>query len=337
MIKEDRWEWRECKKCSYKFKVRIKHPKQYCSLKCRLADIEGPKNPNYNNKWSVQQKTQARDRVKNCIILGQFPIYTNTKPHLKLESLLQELDFKVDKEVCFGGFLVDCFLPEFHVALEADGPFHSKRRDRKRDSFILENYNVPILRFESTVLMNPMKELDIKNSILSFVDTYKGSVKEREQDSKLKEFGAVITKDFKSWKKDKMRKQDTSTGVLYWVALEYKQFICPTCGKNMLVAETDKRKYCSSFCANKRPNRAYALKIVLCKFCKKAFKSNDWKTRKYCSHDCYKQDIPSWNTGLTKETSTKLKLIGEHISKAKCEQSANKLNKCKKEGDNPFE
>jgi very-short-patch-repair endonuclease/predicted RNA-binding Zn-ribbon protein involved in translation (DUF1610 family) len=246
-----------------------------------------------------------------------LPICTDTKPHLKLESLLHELGFKVDKEVGFGGFFVDCYLPDFHVALEADGPFHSIRKDRKRDSFILENYNVPILRFDSKLLMNTVKEKEIKEEILKFVDLYKGSVIERSSNSKLKEFGVVAVKSFFSWRKDKVRKLDPSTGTFYWVAKEYKQFICPTCGINMTVPDTSTRKYCSSKCSNNRPNRIYLPKIVICKYCKKEVKSEDWKVQQYCSHVCYKKANPSWNIGLTTNTSVTLKLMGEKISNIK--------------------
>ena len=185
-----------------------------------------------------------------------------------------------------------------------------------------------------------------------------------------KELYAV--KNFKSWKQDKVRKLDSSTGVLYWVDKEYKQFICPTCGKNTLISETDKRKYCSSSCAANRPNRNLILKTVVCKGCNKVFTSDKWKIRKYCSQECYKKAKPSWNTGLTKQTSDKLKEVGQKISKAQigkkkgkyeaylsksvCEQQKERIreSKCIKcgrfsnslkenklcikcKGDNPFE
>ena len=72
--------------------------------------------------------------------------------------------------------------------------------------------------------------------------------------------------------------------------------ICKNCGTILeKSSKSNIKKFCSDSCRykwwrkNLENNRAY-LKINVCKYCDKKFKSFDNKNRKYCSHKCYIND-----------------------------------------------
>ena len=79
-------------------------------------------------------------------------VTTLTRPHLKLISILSDLKLSVEVEVSFPPYCVDCYLPDFHVAVEADGPMHSSIRDQNRDDVLMLNYALPGLRVDSETL-----------------------------------------------------------------------------------------------------------------------------------------------------------------------------------------
>jgi len=62
-------------------------------------------------------------------------------------------------------YTLDTFLPEYHVAVEWDGPMHSlrKKKDRERDLYVLEKYGIITLRFSDlkdfdTILMEKLEK-----------------------------------------------------------------------------------------------------------------------------------------------------------------------------------
>ena len=72
--------------------------------------------------------------------------------------------------------------------------------------------------------------------------------------------------------------------------------ICKNCGVTLeKCSKSNLKKFCSDSCRykwwrkNLENNRSY-LKIHICKYCDKKFKSFDNKDRKYCSHKCYIND-----------------------------------------------
>lgn len=75
-----------------------------------------------------------------------------TLGHQQLVSLVTQMGFQVRIEEPFAPYVVDVYIPEMHVALEADGPRHSKRKDALRDAVLLEQYGLPVLRFANKEL-----------------------------------------------------------------------------------------------------------------------------------------------------------------------------------------
>jgi len=98
-----------------------------------------------------------------------------TKGQLKLQKVLQDLGFAVDLEEPFHIYRIDCYVKEFHLGFEFDGRFsHSwKKRDEKRDSFLMENFKLPVLR------ITDKKGYTVKD-ITDFIDIWASSAKERK-------------------------------------------------------------------------------------------------------------------------------------------------------------
>ena len=80
-------------------------------------------------------------------------VTTLTRPHRRLVSVLQDLQLTVEIETPFPPYSVDCYLPDLHVAVEADGPMHSAMRDQVRDDTLMAVYALPVLRIDSGTLV----------------------------------------------------------------------------------------------------------------------------------------------------------------------------------------
>lgn len=286
--------------------------------KQRLKNL-GKDNPNYGHKWNDKQKLNMRNKFKTRVINGISPVFTNTKPHLKLEEILQDMGYLVEKEVEFGGFFLDCYLPKLHLGFEADGPFHAKNRDMRRDSFLMEKFKLPILRIEADFLMKKDNQEVVRKNIISFINLFSESSIERKEFCPENLYKATCTKDFYSWKKGKTSKVDKTTGLRYWVDMQIRRFICPVCGNVLYISEKDIRQYCSQSCASKARGPRISIKKsknVACIGCGIEFLVTKSSKRKYCNINCYHKNSKSWNTGLTKSTSAKLTEIGKKISLA---------------------
>lgn len=73
-------------------------------------------------------------------------VYIFSDLHRDLVRHLERSGVEVMDEVVFPPYQVDVYVPAFHVAIEADGPQHSERRDEKRDKMLLETYHLPVFR-----------------------------------------------------------------------------------------------------------------------------------------------------------------------------------------------
>jgi very-short-patch-repair endonuclease len=77
--------------------------------------------------------------------------------HRELVRLLLNWGVELQEEIKFPPYTVDVYVPVLHVAIEADGPQHSRRRDDKRDQYLCEVYDLIVLRVENSVLKHPEK------------------------------------------------------------------------------------------------------------------------------------------------------------------------------------
>lgn len=105
-----------------------------------------------------------------------------TAPHRKLISIIQGMGFQVTAEYPVGPYKLDCYLPEFHAGIEADGPGHSKSRDQRRSNVILDNYAIPLLHLATVVV--ELNENYVRQAIQEFVRDFTDDVPERKEAAK---------------------------------------------------------------------------------------------------------------------------------------------------------
>ena len=68
----------------------------------------------------------------------------------------------VEVEVAFPPKSVDCYLPDYHLAVEADGPQHSLSKDIDRDSYLMTVYALPVVRISSKVLARSKEHIIVE-------------------------------------------------------------------------------------------------------------------------------------------------------------------------------
>lgn len=104
---------------------------------------------------------------------------TQTKIHKRLHDTIWLMGFDVEDETAVGKYSLDCYVRELHCGFEADGHnYHrgkrQRSRDAARDSWILANAGIPILRVPDTMLSsahNPALIEDINQFINKYADS----------------------------------------------------------------------------------------------------------------------------------------------------------------------
>lgn len=66
--------------------------------------------------------------------------------HRKVERWLAQMGLAFESEVAFEPYRVDIYLPEWHLAIEVDGPYHHQKHDKARDGYLRDNYGLEILQ-----------------------------------------------------------------------------------------------------------------------------------------------------------------------------------------------
>jgi very-short-patch-repair endonuclease len=56
------------------------------------------------------------------------------------------MGFSTDMEKEFPPYQVDVYVYSIHAAVEYDGSHSFKKKDAKRDGYLMEKYNLPVLR-----------------------------------------------------------------------------------------------------------------------------------------------------------------------------------------------
>jgi hypothetical protein len=79
---------------------------------------------------------------------------SQTGLHLKVKSIIQAAGFVYEEEyhVFRTTYSLDFYLPEFHVGIEADGPYHKREYDKIRDKVIEERSGIVIRRISESDL-----------------------------------------------------------------------------------------------------------------------------------------------------------------------------------------
>ena len=66
--------------------------------------------------------------------------------HSRVIKLLEARGLCLQEEIDFPPFRIDLYLPDYHVCIEVDGPYHSERANRLRDRELENVYHMPTFR-----------------------------------------------------------------------------------------------------------------------------------------------------------------------------------------------
>jgi very-short-patch-repair endonuclease len=102
---------------------------------------------------------------------------SRSKPHRRIESILEEININFDTERFFSPYTVDIYLPEWHLAIEVDGPYHSASKDKIRDAWLFERYGLLLLRLDVKIWRN---KTYLQDKIIQFLEEHADSLEERK-------------------------------------------------------------------------------------------------------------------------------------------------------------
>lgn len=92
--------------------------------------------------------------------------------------MLDDMDINYVSEQSFHPYTVDIYLPEWHLALEIDGPFHVAQCDRHRDKYLWNYYGLPIIRFN--IVNHLIKREELERKVTEFIEKHEPTVKVRK-------------------------------------------------------------------------------------------------------------------------------------------------------------
>ena len=113
-------------------------------------------------------------------LVDDDPLTELTEIHQKAIKKMERLGYQVMEEVRFPPYVIDIYVPKLHVAIEVDGPFHKENKDNKRDTFLWEEYNLPVLRLS---LKEAANSSHIRQMMKEAVSKYEESAGIRFEDA----------------------------------------------------------------------------------------------------------------------------------------------------------
>lgn len=99
----------------------------------------------------------------------------------QLEAIVKALGFAVESERPFPPYRVDVYCDELHVAFEADGPMHTRPRDKKRDAALLDQYALVVHRVPHHKLRNAVSRADLRREIKETVGFWSATAAARKR------------------------------------------------------------------------------------------------------------------------------------------------------------
>jgi very-short-patch-repair endonuclease len=106
-----------------------------------------------------------------------------TKIHRRLIDVVERLGFSVIVEAEFPPYRVDVYCPEAHIAFEADGPLHRRKRDRERDAELLRLYGLLVSRFTYRQLRSDEAATKLEQNIIEFIEAHANDAEERKAEA----------------------------------------------------------------------------------------------------------------------------------------------------------
>ena len=95
-----------------------------------------------------------------------------TKLHQELVRRVELAGYTVQEELDYPPYRVDVYVPQFHVALEADGPLHrgraTMRKDVERDDFLRRRYQLPVIRFTEEEIKSDFFRASLDQQLYAF-------------------------------------------------------------------------------------------------------------------------------------------------------------------------
>jgi hypothetical protein len=148
-------------KMSMAHKGKSKNPEHI--EKVRLAQLGRKRSPEAieNNRQAKIRHLENPPPNCKCVIHHKYTKCTFIEKILCL-VIIPDLPKITNKH--FGRYSVDAYVPKpWHLAFEADGDYwHNlpgiKERDQKKDKYLLEKYNLPVIRFSESDLHKIYKE-----------------------------------------------------------------------------------------------------------------------------------------------------------------------------------
>jgi very-short-patch-repair endonuclease len=100
-----------------------------------------------------------------------------TRPHRRVEQCLDDMGISYMSEYDFPPYRVDVYLPEWHLGVEIDGPYHNKKRDNVRDLWLFQWLGLKMLRIDAVKWKSKDK---LKLILLKFIEEQCGEAEERK-------------------------------------------------------------------------------------------------------------------------------------------------------------
>ena len=77
--------------------------------------------------------------------------------HVQVSKILERAGLEIMEEISFPPFFADVYIPSHHVVVEIDGPQHEKKRDKRRDKKLLEEYGLPVFHIPAKYAKQPKR------------------------------------------------------------------------------------------------------------------------------------------------------------------------------------
>jgi len=104
------------------------------------------------------------------------PVTEMSDLHRELTRLLQNWGLELMDEVPFPPFQVDIYVPQAHVAIEADGPQHNRRADERRDEKLFELYDLPVIHVTDEAIA---EQASLRYALLAHIGIYMQTAEQR--------------------------------------------------------------------------------------------------------------------------------------------------------------
>lgn len=119
--------------------------------KCSVEHIRKVNTPKNIAKRKEGMKRHAALDLPNCGCFVHCKIYASQLSWRMIDKFLNQFEIVI-AEQRFDSYIVDAYLPEEHLAFEADGSYWHELNEKKnpgyyttRDAYLLKHFNLPVI------------------------------------------------------------------------------------------------------------------------------------------------------------------------------------------------